>query len=54
MRSLVVFYKLRGRQRVYQMFSEDKRTLQLFLQPPALSSAAFGGLHFQDHSKETD
>lgn len=29
-------------------------TLQLFLQPPPRSSVGFGGLHFQDHSKETD
>lgn len=29
-------------------------TLQLFLQPPPLSSVGFGGLHFQDHSNDTD
>jgi hypothetical protein len=32
----------------------ERRTLQQFLHPPALSSAAFGGLHFHDHSKDTD
>jgi hypothetical protein len=32
----------------------SQRTLQLFLHPPPLSSIAFGGLHFQDHSNDTD
>ena len=32
----------------------DQRTLQLFLHPPPLPSDGFGGLHFQDHSNDTD
>lgn len=33
--------------------SSSSLTLQEFLQPPALASEDFGGLHFHVHSKDT-
>jgi len=50
---LIVLYKLH-RVSIPFYCDNSELTLHSFLQPPPLSSAAFGGLHFQDHSNDTD
>ena len=52
MRSLIVLYELvEGSTPVLStLLRVSDHTLQLFLQPPPLSSGAFGGVHLQDHS----
>lgn len=51
--SLIVLDKLQEVSKVLS-YTFTEQTLQWFLQPPPLSSVDFGGLHFQDHSKDTD
>jgi len=52
--SLIIFDELLNCQQRSSFLQEGQPTLQLFLQPPPLSSVGLGGLHFHDHSKDTD